>query len=63
MHRRGAHIGLPCVHAKADATDRPFSCASAAAAGLEHYLIEVSLEDLLREELPSVIKVGTQSAG
>ncbi|KAG1675779.1 hypothetical protein FOA52_012435 [Chlamydomonas sp. UWO 241] len=39
-----------------DATDRPYATASAAAAGLEHFMVEVTVRELLERELPTCVR-------
>ncbi|EFJ43011.1 hypothetical protein VOLCADRAFT_106960 [Volvox carteri f. nagariensis] len=39
-----------------DATDLPYATASAAAAGLDHIVVRISLDDLLHRHLPAVVR-------
>ncbi|GIL72285.1 hypothetical protein Vretimale_19953 [Volvox reticuliferus] len=55
----GKQLGLKTaltVTCSDDATDLPYAAASAAAAGLEHIVIRIPLDELLRRYLPSVVR-------
>lgn len=51
------------AHCSSDASDRPYASASASAAGLEHHVIEVSLDELLASDLPKAIRVRGSDLG
>ncbi|GLC76695.1 hypothetical protein PLESTF_001819300 [Pleodorina starrii] len=55
----GGQLGLKTaltVICSDDATDLPYATASAAAAGLEHVVVRIPLDELLRRYLPSVVR-------
>ncbi|GLI68621.1 hypothetical protein VaNZ11_013096 [Volvox africanus] len=55
----GKQLGLMTaftVTCSDDATDLPYAAASAAAAGLEHIVVRISLDELLHRYLPSLVR-------
>lgn len=50
------HPHTPSRPARAEATDLQYAIASAAASGLTHHVIRISLPDLLRRYLPLVVR-------